>query len=163
MRRVSHNMPSRVQLYATCWNDVRRLGWFFRHYDPIIERYVIFDDYSTDGSQEMLRRHPKVEVRRFIRTNPASFVLSERDLFNNCWKESRAPDKGTPPDWVIVCSVDEYLVHSDLEGYLSDCAAAGVTVIPALGFQMFTDEFPTPTERLCETRTLGVPDPYDWK
>jgi glycosyltransferase involved in cell wall biosynthesis len=156
-------MAPHVHLYATCWNDAHQLGWFFRHYDPIVERYVIFDDGSTDGSLELLRDHAKVETRRFVRSHSSSFVLSELDLFNNCWKESRGGNGHAPADWVIVCSLDEHLVHPDLSGYLMRCAAAGVTVIPALGFQMFTDEMPESTERLCETRTLGVPDPYDCK
>src|SRR5262249_10439835 len=156
-------MTPRIHLYATCWNDARQLGWFFRHYDPIVERYVIFDDGSTDGSAELLTRHPKVETRRFLRRHNDSFVLSELELFNNCWKESRGWNGQAPADWVIVCSLDEHLVHADLRSYLTQCSEAGVTVIPSLGFQMFTDELPGSDERLCETRTLGVPDPFDCK
>jgi hypothetical protein len=152
-----------VDLYTTCWNDVRQLGFFFRHYDPLVSRYVVFDDGSTDGSLDVLRGHPKVEVRRLPRTHPDSFVLSELDLFNHCWKESRGHRGSPAADWVIVCSVDEHLVHPDLAGYLSRCSSQGITVIPALGFQMFTDAFPGPDERLSETRTAGVPDEYDCK
>jgi len=42
------------------------LGFFFRHYD----RYVFYDDGSTDGTLEVLARHPRVEVRRFERSHP---------------------------------------------------------------------------------------------
>ena len=153
----------RVHLYAISWNDAPHLEWLFRHYDPIVERYVIFDDGSTDGSLNLLRRHPRVDVRPFVRSHRDSFVLSELDLFNNCWKESRGGNGQAPADWVIVSSVDEHLVHADLAGYLCDCQATGVTVIPALGFQMFTETFPDASERLCETRTAGVPDEYDCK
>src|SRR5262245_7446769 len=142
-------MAVRVHLYATCWNDVRQLGWFFRHYDPIVERYVIFDDGSGDGSVELLRRHPRVDLRRFTRTNPGSFVLSELALFNTCWKESRRTHSAPAADWVIVCSLDEHLTHPDLPGYLANCTATGVTIVPALGFQMFTEDFPRDDERLC--------------
>jgi hypothetical protein len=153
----------RVHLYAICWNDAYQLGWFFRHYDPIVQRYVIFDDGSTDGSIDLLRRHPRVDLRSFVRSHADSFVLSELDLFNHCWKESRGGDREPPADWVIVCSLDEHLVHENMADYLATCALAGVTVIPALGFQMFTEDFPGPEERLSDTRALGVPDPYDCK
>ena len=156
-------MTPSVHLYATCWNDARQLEFFFSHYDPVVDRYVIFDDGSTDGSLNLLRRHPKVDVRRFVRVNAGSFVLSELALFNSCWKESRAEQGRAGADWVIVCSLDEHLVHPDLSGYLATCSAVGVTVIPALGFQMFTEDFPQTGERLCETRTLGVRDRYDCK
>jgi hypothetical protein len=156
-------VPPRVHLYAACWNDAYQLGWFFRHYDPIVERYVIFDDGSTDGSIDRLRRHPRVELRRLTRRHEESFVLSELDLFNHCWKESRGGRGAPAADWVIVCSLDEHLVHADLPSYLAACAETGVTVVPALGFQMFTEDVPGDDERLCDTRRLGVPDPYDCK
>jgi hypothetical protein len=153
----------RVHLYATCWNEIRQLGFFFRHYDPVVQRYVIFDDGSTDGSLDLLRGHPKVEIRRFYRRDAESFVLSEHDLFNNCWKESRGWREGPIADWVITCNIDEHLVHADLAGYLAQCQGAGITVIPALGFQMFTDTFPDPSEHLSKTRTTGVPEIDDCK
>jgi hypothetical protein len=153
----------RVHLYATCWNEIRQLGFFFRHYDPIVQRYVIFDDGSTDGSLDLLRGHPKVEIRRFYRRDAESFVLSELDLFNNCWKESRGWRDGPLADWVITCNIDEHLMHADLAGYLAQCMAAGITVIPALGFQMFTDTFPDASEHLSKTRTTGVRELDDCK
>lgn len=153
----------RVHLYATCWNEIRQLGFFFRHYDPIVQRYVIFDDGSTDGSLDLLRGHPKVELRRFYRRDPESFVLSELDLFNNCWKESRGFRGGPLADWVITCNIDEHLVHADLAGYLTQCQRDGVTVVPALGFQMFADAFPEPGARLSETCTRGVRELDDCK
>ena len=153
----------RVHLYATCWNEIRLLGFFFRHYDSIVQRYVIFDEGSTDGSLDFLRGHPKVELRRFVRNDPDSFVLSELELFNNCWKESRG-FRGSPvADWVIICNIDEHIVHPDLGGYLSKCLETGITALPALGYQMFVEEFPRPGEHLCETRTHALPDPTDCK
>jgi hypothetical protein len=156
-------MIPRVHVYATCWNDVRQLEFFFRHYDPHVERYVIFDDGSTDGSWECLTRHPKVEARRFVWTHTDSFVLSELDLFNNCWKESRGENGRPRADWVIVCSLDEHLVHSNLATYLANCLTSGITVIPALGFQMFMENFPQSGEHLCQIHHWGVADPYDCK
>lgn len=151
-------LTPRVHAYALCWNDARQLEFFFRHYDAIVERYVIFDDGSTDESWDLLRRHPSVDARRFVRSHPDSFVLSELDLFNSCWKESR----GTA-DWVIVSSLDEHLVHANLACYLTECLRLGITIIPALGFQMFTEAFPRSGERLCETHRYGVPDVHDCK
>lgn len=162
-RDPSPRCGPRIHLYATCWNEVRLLGFFFRHYDSIVQRYVIYDEGSTDGSLDLLLGHPKVEVRRFVRRDPDSFILSEFDLFNNCWKESRG-FRGSPiADWVIICNIDEHLVHPDLGGYLSRCLEAGITAIPALGYQMLVEEFPRPGEHLCETWTRALPDPTDCK
>jgi hypothetical protein len=152
-----------VHLYATCWNEIRLLGFFFRHYDSIVKRYVIFDEGSTDGSLDFLLGHPKVEVRRTVRSDPDSWVISEHNLFNNCWKESRG-FRGSPfADWVIICNIDEHLVHPDFGDYLLKCLKSGITAIPALGYQMLVKEFPQSGEDLCKTQTHGLPDPTDCK
>ena len=48
----------RVHFYALRWNDARRLGFFFRHYNPFVTRYTIFDGGSDDGNLEILRAYP---------------------------------------------------------------------------------------------------------
>jgi hypothetical protein len=126
-----------VHLYTLCWNDGPRLSFFFRHYDAIVDRYVIYDDGSDAATLDRLRAHPKVEIRRFERSDPNSFVLSELHISNQCWKESR--DKA---NWVIVADIDELLWHADLAAYLARCTRDGITAIPALGIQMVDYRFP---------------------
>lgn len=142
----------RIHLYSMCLNEVAVLPFFFRHYDPWVERYVIYDNGSQDGTLDMLANHPRVEVRRFPRSVPDSFVMSARILHNTMWKESRGN-----ADWVIVTAIDEHLYHAEFGAYLAHCKKMGVTAIPALGFQMASIEFPQPEELLCETRTFGTP------
>ena len=93
-----------VHLYTLCWDEADMLGFFFRHYDPFVDRYVIYDDGSTDGSREILSAHPKVELRDFPRTDPDSFVLSHRAMQNEAWKESRHR-----ADWIVITAIDEHL------------------------------------------------------
>jgi len=128
------------------------LEFFFRHYEPWVDRFVFFDDGSTDGTLELLRSKQNVEVRAFHRIRPDSFSLSAQAVRNNCWKESRGR-----ADWVIVTDVDEHLYHPRLKSYLRDCKRRGITCIPALGFDMVTDSLPSPHEHLARTRTLGAP------
>jgi hypothetical protein len=146
----------RIHLYTVAWNEMAMLGFFFRHYDPWVERYVVYDDGSDDGTLDFLHRHPRVEVRRFQRIYPDSFTLSSLHLNNQVWKESRGA-----ADWVIVNEIDEHFYHPDFGGYLTSAHRAGVTAIPALGFEMVSEEFPDPAEHLVRTRTRGVPDP-EW-
>ena len=144
----------RTHLYTVCWNEAEMLGFFFRHYDPWVDRYIVFDDGSTDGSLEILRSNPKVDVRPLVRSNADSFVLSHLRLMNEAWKESRGN-----ADWVIVVDVDELLQargwnNSD---YVTACARQGITWIPAVGYQMTGEEFPRPDEHLATTHTMGAP------
>ena len=98
-----------VDLYTVCWNEVDMLGFFFRHYDSWVDRYFVYDDGSTDGSLDLLARHPRVEVRRFEHTDPDSFVLSHQAFHNTVWKESRGQ-----ADWVVITALDEHLSREDV-------------------------------------------------
>ncbi len=144
-----------IDLYTRCWNDAEMLEFFFRHYDRMVARYFVYDDGSTDGSQEILQAHPKVELRRMPDySDPQSRVASNLSVLETCWTESR----GTA-DWVIVTDIDEHLHHADFAAYLAGCKAQGVTIVPALGFQMLTDAFPGGGQWLCETPIRGAPWP----
>ena len=143
----------KVHLYSLCWNDADMLGFMFRHYDRFVDRYVFFDDGSTDDSVEIIDAHPKAEVRHVsLNTHPESFVLSGMQVLEECWKESRGE-----ADWVICTDIDEHLCHPHFLGYLKSCQDAGVTLIPALGYQMLSETVPPPDATLCETVTTGAP------
>ena len=143
----------RIHYYAPAWNEEMMLPFLFRHYAPWVERFVIYDSDSTDGSAELLRRTPKVEIRRLAWSQPDSMIATLQDLHNTCWKESRGA-----ADWVIVADVDEFLYHPDFDGYLRRCRKRGVTCIPSLGYEMVSDRFPEPDEALAATVRRGVPD-----
>jgi hypothetical protein len=41
--------------------------------------------------------------------------------------------------------------------YLADCRAKGITMVPALGYQMLSETFPPADQLLCENVTMGAP------
>jgi hypothetical protein len=141
-----------IHLYTMTWNEASLLDFFFRHYDPWITRYVVHDDGSTDGTLERLAAHPRVEVRRFERIEPESFIKSQQKHQNRIWKESRGQ-----ADWVVITAIDEHLHRADLIAWLEAQDALGITAIPALGYQMVDAEFPAKTATLHETHTRGAP------
>jgi glycosyltransferase involved in cell wall biosynthesis len=144
----------KIHLYSLCWNEADILDFFFRHYDPWVDRYFIFDDGSTDGSIDILKAHPKVDWRKWKRSYPDSYLISQTDWLNTAWKESRGI-----ADWVVIVDIDEHLLtpHHSIRNYLGSYKAKGITHIPALGFQMITKEFPNADENLAQTRTRGTP------
>ena len=145
---------NQVWLYTMSWNEERMLPFFFRHYDCWVDRYIVYDDGSTDRTLAMLAEHPKVDVRRFERTMPDSFVISATLLQNEMWKAARGHAA-----WAVITAIDEHLYHPDMPGYLAACRRGGISAIPALGFQMLADGFPTGVQRLAETHRIGAP--YD--
>lgn len=140
----------RIDLYATCWNEERIIPFFLRHYEPIVDRIVIFDDGSTDRSLELLATSPKVELRQLA--PGSSYVLQQMEELNRCWKESRGR-----ADWVITCDMDEQIYHHrDLRDYLERCKNAGVTILNPVGVDMVSTDFPPPDSTLTETVRLCV-------
>jgi glycosyltransferase involved in cell wall biosynthesis len=141
-----------IHLYTICWNEEKTLDFFFQHYDGIVDRYVFYDDGSTDRTLEILNKHPKVEVRSLPRLATDSYVLAAKGVHNSCWKESRGV-----ADWVIFTAVDEFLYHPFLLSYIKLCDWRGVTAIPALGYQMISDFFPKLEEKLTRQIQFGAP------
>ncbi|KQP68755.1 hypothetical protein ASF41_20380 [Methylobacterium sp. Leaf111] len=141
-----------VHLYTVCWNEADMLGFFFRHYDSFVDRYVVYDDGSTDGSREILAAHPKVELRDFARVEAGSFVLSLKAMQDEAWKESRGV-----ADWVVVTAIDEHLhvPGRAMADYLAEQADCGVTLIPALGFDLNHKEMLDDAGLLTERVTRG--------
>jgi len=130
------------------------LGFFFRHYDPIVDRYIVHDDGSTDGTIDILKAHPRVELRQFKRIFPGKFTSSNQKLENSVWKESRGR-----ADWVILVDTDEHIFVPGvpLRDYLDRSRDQGITLMPSLGYQMISEEYPGVDEHLCYTRTMGAP------
>jgi len=144
----------KIDLYASCWNEGDMLPFFFLHYDKLVQRYIIYDDASTDNSQEILRLNPKVELRPMPPySDPDSRLRSQLALQETYWRESCGI-----ADWVIVTDIDEHLYHPDIYHYLAQCRAQGVTIIPALGYQMLSEQFPEHKTLLCHSLTRGACD-----
>lgn len=125
------------------------LEFFFRHYDPWITEYHIYDNNSNDDTLKILNNHPKVRCYPFqVKNN--SYVLSAKTFHDSVWKKSRQI-----ADWVIITAIDEFLYHEKISNYLAECTKAGVTLLPALGFQMISKFFPPQGSNLVKTMTSG--------
>lgn len=129
---------------------MRILPFFFRYYDPIVERFFIYDDGSDDGSFEYLQAHPKVTVQT-IDFPGESLIEAAFQRVNQLWWPSRGE-----ADWVVVCNVDEFFWHRDIWRYLQDCRKQGITYLQAEGYQMVSNAFPPADAELSEYLRTGA-------
>lgn len=146
----------KTHLYTLCWNEADILEFFFRNYDPWVDRYIIYDDGSTDGSVEILEALPKVELREWRRKYPDSYLMSQLNWLNEVWKESRGS-----ADWTVIVDMDEHLFvpRSPMRDLLERYKSQGITLVPALGFQILSEDFPEAGEHLTQSLTWGKPWP----
>jgi hypothetical protein len=126
------------------------IPFFLRHYEPLVERMVIFDDGSTDRSRELFQQSAKVELRHFDRGD--SFNLMHMVEMNRCWKESRGR-----ADWVIITDIDEFIYHPRLRDYLAECQKNDFTILYPIGMDMVSAGFPDPASDLTKTVRRGIP------
>jgi glycosyltransferase involved in cell wall biosynthesis len=138
-----------IDLYAACWNEERIIPFFLRHYEPLVDRIVIFDDGSTDRSLELLSASRKVELRR-LPSGPSSILMHTQEM-NRCWKESRGR-----ADWAMICDMDEHLYHPRLRDYLKDCQTNHITIFHPVGVNMISADFPPADAVLSQTIRRGV-------
>jgi Glycosyl transferase family 2 len=142
----------RVHLHTLCWNEVGMLEWFFRHYEPWVEQFFIYDDASMDGTREYLERRANVTVEALVRADADSWVRSAKQIYDTSWKRSIGL-----ADWVVVTNMDEHMFHHDMLHYLKACHERGITAIPALGYQMITRDWPSPGSVLWRDHPEGAP------
>lgn len=153
LRRFGERLHVRdpiIHLYCLCWNEERMLPFFFRHYDKLVARYFVFDHGSTDGSAGMLARNPKVTLSTF-RPSGQSVIREAPAFYETIWHQSRRE-----ADWIFIVNIDEFLFHPDGRNYFRRCVRDGITILPAVGYEMIAPAFPAFDQDLPLTITKGV-------
>lgn len=113
------------------------LPFMFQHYEPFVDRFFIYDNYSDDQSEDIIRSHRNTMVKKYSMGGQIDdFVYL--DIKNNCWKKSRGK-----ADFVIVCDTDEFLYHKDILIALQDIKKNKYSIVKPSGYNMYCDAYPT--------------------
>ena len=155
--RISMEKPV-VHLYAVCWNEERILPHFMAHYRPLVDHFTIYDNGSTDSTLELLASYPNVTVVRTGRGGVFDEGANLR-IKNSAWKNSVGK-----ADFVMVCDMDEFLFHPNLDVLLSLMKKHGFTLLKPLGFQMVSERLPAydGNHLLTDLIPLGVEDSHNY-
>lgn len=125
-------MSPKVWTFTVCWNEALLAPWFVRHYSPWVDRMVIWDERSTDGTREILKACPKVDLRDWHSNGLDDEVFMV--AVNEWTKEAQ-----NEADYVAFVDIDELLYHPnmlDLLDNLLDESEDIPFVIPATGYAL---------------------------
>lgn len=136
----------KIEAFAICYNEERLLPYYLRHYSSFCDRITIYDNFSTDSSQEICRQNPKVTLIPYDSGNQIRDDIYLQ-IKNNCWKGSSA-------EWVIVGDIDEFVYHPFIKENLSMSRATAI--IPPL-FNMITETFPDTPGQIWTKVKKGIP------
>lgn len=133
LRRI--NKPI-IHYYAICWNEEKMLPFVFDYYEDIVDRFIIYDNYSNDKTLELVSKNKKAKA---IQYNTEGKINDEiyLKIKNNVWKKSRGK-----ADYVIVCDIDEILYHPELNVFLNDSFKSKYSFFGPNGYEMFSEKFP---------------------
>lgn len=128
----------KIELYTIIYNEEDLLPFFIDHYRKFVSKFIFYDNFSTDNSIKIIENSGiNFEIKTYESNDKQDdFIFT--DIKNNAWKES----KNKNIDYVIVCDMDEFLYHEDINKFLENKYKIGVTIFKPEGFNMYSAEFP---------------------
>jgi hypothetical protein len=144
---------TKVDLYTICQDSEELLPHFLDYYDPWVQRiFVYLNTASRDGTREILEAHPKVHILP-LETQGEFRDDLHRDIKNEAWKARRGE-----ADWVVAVDDDEFLYHPEgIEEYLVRAMDRDLTVPEVVGYDMFSEVFPSTGTPITRQVVAGVP------
>jgi len=128
-----------VVAYTQVWNEAEMLPFYLNHYTKFCDKVIVYDNGSTDGSQDIVKSFKDAELREYD-TGGTLDDVAITELQSNHYKEQKGK-----ADFVIVCSCDEFLYLPDgnnpydLRKKLQEFKDQGVTFPKMRGFSMLDD------------------------
>lgn len=141
-----------VHYYAVCWNEEAILPWVFDYYGDFVDRFYIYDNYSSDGTERIVNSNPNATLLKFGKEGQFDDSANQT-VKNSCWKHSRGK-----ADLVVVCDMDEFLYHKDMEAVLQSICEQRVSFPTISGYEMYSLDWPEydRTKQLPEVVKMGV-------
>ena len=135
-------LKNRIHIFAISYNEEPFVKNFLAGYKDA-ERIVVYDNFSTDDTVELLQKDPRVEVRFYDSNNQIRDDLY-LEIKNHAWKEARGK-----AEWVIVVDFDEIFNRCFLDGAtakfdldLREQTKQGYNIIKPCGYNMISLDAP---------------------
>ena len=56
----------KITLYTICYNEQEMLPYFLNHYSKMVDKIVVYDNYSTDNSRQILESFKDCEIEIIV-------------------------------------------------------------------------------------------------
>ena len=144
-----------IHAHILSWNEEKILPYTLDHYSNICSKIFIHDNMSTDSSDEIYKRYPKVTVLKWDSGDEINDV-NYLNIKNEAYKKF-----SSDADWVIVCDCDEILYHPNLLEKLKEYKDAGIDVPKISGHDMVCELLPEYDGRLITEIIKTGSDVYE--
>lgn len=148
----------KIHSYIIAWNEERILPFVLDYHSQISEKIFVYDNMSTDSSDEIYKKYDKVTVIKWSSSEEFNDSLNAQ-IKSNCYKKF---SRGQNVDWVIVSDCDELLYHPNLIEKLSEYKKLGIDIPNIDGRNIVSDKFPEYDGRLItDILKVGSPETYN--
>ena len=148
----------KIHSYIIAWNEERILPFVLDYHSQISEKIFVYDNMSTDSSDEIYKKYDKVTVIKWNSSEEFNDSLNAQ-IKSNCYKKF---SRGQNVDWVIVSDCDELLYHPNLIEKLSEYKKLGIDIPNIDGRNIVSDKFPEYDGRLItDILKVGSPETYN--
>jgi Glycosyl transferase family 2 len=142
-----------IWLYCIFGNEAQLMPYFLRHYAPLVDRLIMLDAVSDDGSADMVRACPNATLQ------PSAIGDTLDSLVVSRYSSEKVREARGQADFVLWVDCDEFLYSPiPLRELLRGYKAQGLRAIKATGWQMLADEFPTGDGQLTSIVRHGARD-----
>ena len=126
-----------IHAHILSWNEEKILPFTLDYYSTFCDKIFIWDNMSTDNSDEIYKKYSKVIVKKWSSDNSFHDLL-HKQIKSNCYKEISRNEA----DWVIVCDCDEILYHPNLIDKLKELKDRNIDIPKIDGRDMVSEVFP---------------------
>lgn len=127
----------KIHAHILAYNEEKLLPFTLDYYSSFCEKIFMYDNMSTDGSDDIYKKYPKVQVIKW-NSNDSFNDFYNKDIKSNTYKQYSRGEA----DWVIVCDCDEFIYHPNLLDKLKEYDEKGISLPKTNGYEMFSDDFP---------------------
>ena len=123
-----------IYLISICWNESLFLPYFLNYYS-FVDKIIIFDNFSSDNSVEIMKQYNNVEIC-YYNTNEKIRDDIYLEIKNHIWKNYK-----NQCDWMIIVDIDEILYHPiGLSNYIQSLNN-DIAILQSTGFEMICPNF----------------------